>query len=61
MRNQVLALLSRRSTWILIAALANAGGLYVNPQAVAAIADVAIATANSIEKQEACIPPEAPQ
>lgn len=54
MLSKILLIASRKSTWILIAALANAGGLYVNPSAAAAIADVASAAARSLGEQDQC-------
>lgn len=57
MTAKILQLLSMRSTWFLIAALANAGGLYVNPAAVSAAADFASAAAKTMAEQEPCKAP----
>jgi len=54
---KILQLLSMRSTWVLIAALANAGGLYVNPDAVSAAAELANAAAKNLAQQETCAAP----
>lgn len=52
----VLGLMKQRSTWIILAALANAAGLYVNPTTASAIADVATAAARSIDQEQCAAP-----